>query len=140
MLMVGGCCCEAEVHHKEGKCLCDWGAAEHTPAHDAHDRGAPPAASCCSCALAELSELRDPKGAAQTALAMLRDRAPPERRLDEFVENKISGVQAVADAIAEMRGLAGSAELPRQARSAGTIVLLWLLLLLASVAWMLRRA
>lgn len=43
------------------------------------------------------------------------------------------GVEAVVNCLQVMHGLAASAEMPRKARSAVTLVLLWLILLVAAV-------
>ncbi|KAF8072363.1 PPOX1 [Scenedesmus sp. PABB004] len=89
---------------------------------------------------AELYDLKDPKGAAQTTVAALAERAP-DRGLPAFLAAKVSGVEAVVDALQEMHTLAAAAAAPRQARSAGVLVGLWLLLLAAMLyfTFVLRR-
>ena len=80
----------------------------------------------------ELHDLQDPEGVAQTTVALLSQKAP-EKNLQAFLDTKIAGVQAVVDALLLMHRLAATAEAPRKQRSAGSIVLLWLLLLAVCV-------
>jgi hypothetical protein len=88
--------------------------------------------------LPELSDLRDPEGVAQTTVALLSQKAP-ERGLQQFLDAKIAGVQAVVNALLLMHRLAATVERPRKARSAGVLLLVWLLLLAGCVWWMRRQ-
>jgi heme/copper-type cytochrome/quinol oxidase subunit 4 len=51
----------------------------------------------------------------------------------------LAGVQAVVDALLLMHHLAATAEAPRKRRSVLSLVLLWLVLLLACVWWIYGR-
>lgn len=86
----------------------------------------------------ELRDLQDPEGVAQTTVALLSEKAP-DKGLQQFLDAKIEGIQAVVDALVLMHELAATAEAPRQRRSAISLVLLWLMLLLACVWWIYGR-
>jgi len=92
----------------------------------------------CRLPYPELSDLQDPEGVAQTTVALLAQRAP-EKGLQQFLDDKIAGVQAVVDALLLMHRLAATVEAPRKKRSALGLIVLWLGLLLACVWWVYGR-
>lgn len=94
--------------------------------------------SLCRLRYTELSDLQDPEGVAQTTVALLSQRAP-EKGLQQFLDDKIAGVQAVVDALLLMHRLAATVEAPRKRRSALGLIMLWLGLLLACVWWVYGR-
>jgi hypothetical protein len=83
---------------------------------------------------AELYDLVDPDGVAQTTVVLLKEKAP-DKHLQDFLDTKIAGVKAVVRCLQEMHISAASIEQPRQARSALSLIILWLLLLVACVYW-----
>jgi hypothetical protein len=62
-----------------------------------------------------------------------------DKGLQQFLDAKIEGIQAVVDALVLMHQLVATAEAPRKRRSATSLVLLWLVLLLACVWWIYGR-
>lgn len=95
-------------------------------------------ATAAACVLPELHDLQDPAGVAQTTVSLLAQKAP-NKGLQQFLEAKIEGIQAVVDALLLMHQLAAAVEAPRQAQSAISLVLIWLVLLLACVLWMFSK-
>jgi hypothetical protein len=69
------------------------------------------------------------------------DQQAPHKRLREFMDAKVAGVEAVVAVLQLMHALGSRAEAPRKARSAATLVLLWLLLLAVCVGglWLRRH-